>query len=87
MMQINVRGIWGKTLTLEVSGEDTVQKLKQNIFEAEGIPIECMSLSLTGLYGPSLWNDKKLKEYPAVQNGCTIQLYLEGASVLVKNML
>ena len=42
-MQIFVKNLTGKTVTLEVGSEDTIQSVKEQLFEKDGVPVACRS--------------------------------------------
>jgi large subunit ribosomal protein L40e len=47
-MQIFIKTLAGKTITLDVNPNDTVERLKQRIEETEGIKFKDQSLMLAG---------------------------------------
>ncbi|EAR93889.1 ubiquitin-like Rad60 SUMO-like protein (macronuclear) [Tetrahymena thermophila SB210] len=69
-MQIFVKTVFGKIITLDVCESDTIQNIKARIFDLEGIPIEQQKL-LTQKQG--LLDQKTLKDYD-IQNEDTLNL-------------
>jgi len=58
--QIFIKTLQGKTLTLDVSDDDTIQSVKNKIFEKEGIPVDQQRLVFNG---KQLEDDKTIGEY------------------------
>ena len=72
MMQIFVRTLSGKTITLVVDGSDTVEATKLKIEAKDGLPVYRQSL----VYNGREMNDKKLlRDYDVVQ-ASTLHMYL-----------
>ena len=71
-MQILVKTLTRKTITLEVEPSDTVENLKVKIHAKEGIPVieQCLNFA-----GTRLENERLLNDYN-IQKGSTVHLVL-----------
>ena len=72
MMQIFVRTLSGKTITLVVDGSDTVEATKLKIEAKDGLPVYRQSLVYNGR---EMRNEKLLRDYDIVQ-ASTLHIYL-----------
>ena len=83
LQQVFVKTVTGKTLTLNVRPEDTVEHVKSLIYEMEGIPPDQQRI----LFGRRLLRDgRKLKEYD-IQSQSTLNISLRllgGMEIFVK---
>jgi len=70
--QIYIKTLQGKSITLEVNNEDTVESIKNKIFDIEGIPPDQQRLVFSG---KQLEDDKTLADYN-IEADSTIHLVL-----------
>ncbi len=71
-MQIFIKTLTGRTVTIEVDAEDTIAQVKQKFYDKAAVPVQEQRL----LYGANqLEDEKKVQDY-CIQKDSTLHLVL-----------
>jgi large subunit ribosomal protein L40e len=72
-MQIYIKFLTGKQVTLEVESSDTIASVKEKIYEKEGLPAEGYKL----IYAGKTAEDGKTVEEYGIQDGTALYVAIQ----------